>query len=138
MTGLGLPEVNRVTLSGRLTRDPEVRYAGDATPIASFTLAFHRRWVGRDGKAVEDTGFVTVRTYQRLAELCGQRLKKGSPVLVEGRLQMREWDDRQGGRQSRLEIRAENVHFLEKGPGAADAPGRETPQRTDEGGTAPA
>ena len=116
MTGLRLPEINRVILGGRLTRDPEARFAGDGTPVTSLALAFHRGYKGRDGQYVEETGYVTVRTYQRLAEVCGQRLKKGSPVLVEGRLQMREWKDGQGGRQTRLEIRAENVHFMEQVP----------------------
>jgi len=120
MAGVRLPEINRVILGGRLTRDPEARFAGDGTPITSLALAFHRRYRGRDGQPAEETGFATVRTYQRLAEVCGQRLKKGSPVLVEGRLQMREWKDRQGGTQTRLEIRAENVHFLEPGPDTVD------------------
>lgn len=121
MSELRLPEVNRVMLSGRLTRDAERRYAADGTAVTSFTLAFHRRFRARDGRLAEHTGFATVVTYQRLAEVCGQYLKKGSPVLVEGRLQMREWTTRQGGRQTRLEIRAETVHFLERTGGAADA-----------------
>jgi len=137
MAELRLPEVNRVILSGRLTRDPETRYAGDGTAVASFPLAFNRHYRGRDGKDVEETGFVTVRTYQRLAEVCGKRLKKGSPVLVEGRLQMREWPDRQGNRQQRLEIRAENVHFMAKVPEAAELPGLEAPRHRGEGGTGP-
>ncbi len=134
MTELRLPEVNRVILSARLTRDPEARYAGDGTPITSLALAFHRGYRGRDGQYVEETGYVTARTYQRLAEVCGQRLKKGSPVLVEGRLQMREWNDSQGRRQTRLEIRAENVHFLEK-LAAAEPPRPEAPQRIEGGRT---
>ena len=137
MTGLRLPEINRVILGGRLTCDPEARYAGDGTPITSLALAFHRGFKGRDGQPMEETGYVTVRTYQRLAEVCGQRLKQGSPVLVEGRLQMREWKDGQGGRQTRLEIRAENVHFMEQAPSAAERPGPGTSQRTDESGRAP-
>jgi single-strand DNA-binding protein len=137
MTELRLPDVNRVILSGRLTRVPEKRYAGDGTPISSFTLAFHRRYRGEGGRYVEDTGFVSVRAYQRLAELCGQRLGKGSPVLVEGRLQMREWTDRDGKRQTRLEIRAENVHFLERVAEPAELPGLEAPQPTDESGESP-
>jgi single-strand DNA-binding protein len=137
MTGLRLPEINRVILGGRLTRDPEARFAGDGTPITTLAVAFHRGFRGRQGQYQEETGYVTVRTYQRLAEVCGQRLKKGSAVLVEGRLQMREWKDGQGGRQTRLEIRAENVHFMEQVPGAAVQPGPRNPQRTDEGGRLP-
>ena len=137
MTELRLPEVNRVILGGRLTADPETRYAGDGTPIAAFSLAFHRRYRGRDGQATEETGFVAVRTYQRLAEVCGTYLRKGSPVLVEGRLQMREWKDGQGARQTRLEIRAENVHFMAKAPEVRERPGPGATRQTDEGGRTP-
>ena len=137
MTGLRLPEINRVILGGRLTRDPEARYAGDGTPVTTLALAFHRGFRGRDGKFQEESGYVTVRTYQRLAEVCGERLKKGNAVLVEGRLQMREWKDGQGARQTRLEIRAENVHFMEQAPNAEAQAGPEVPKRTDEGGRAP-
>ena len=114
MTELKLPEINRVLLSGRLTRDPERRYAADGTEITSLDLAFHRRYRGRDGALAEHTGYVTVLTYQRLAEVCAQYLRKGSAVLVEGRLQMREWTTPQGAKRQRLELRGESVHFLEK------------------------
>ena len=122
MTELKLPEVNRVFLSGRLTRDPEPRYAADGTAVTSFTLAFHRRYRSREGKMVEQTGFATVMTYQRLAEVCAAYLAKGRAALVEGRLQMREWATR-SGKQQRLEIRADAVHFLEKAPEGASPVG---------------
>ena len=114
-----MPEVNRVILSGRLTRDPDRRYGADGTAVTSFPIAFHRRYRGRDGRAAEQTGFVTVMTYQRLAEVCAQYLKRGSAVLVEGRLQMREWTGPQGERRERLELRGESVHFLDKPPARA-------------------
>jgi single-strand DNA-binding protein len=120
---LKLPEINRVMLSGRLTREPEKRYAADGTPVASFTLAFHRRYRTREGSWEEHTGFVTVLSYQRLAEVCAQYLRTGSPVLVEGRLQMREWTSARGEKRQSLELRAESVHFLEKVPaGTTEAP----------------
>ena len=125
MTELKLPEVNRVLVSGRLTRDPDRRYAQDGTAVTGFPIAFHRRYRGRDGKPAEQTGYVEVMTYLRLAEVCGEYLKRGSAVLVEGRLQQREWVGPQGGKRSRLEIRAEMVHFLERRPeGAAAAESR--------------
>jgi len=114
VTELKLPEINRVLLSGRLTRDPERRYAADGTEITSLDLAFNRHYRGRDGKLAEHAGYVTIVTYQRLAEVCAQYLRKGSAVLVEGRLQMREWSTPQGAKRQRLEIRGELVHFLEK------------------------
>lgn len=130
MSELRLPDINRVLLSGRLTRDPDRRYAADGTPITGFDIAFHRHFRGRDGKLVEQTGFATVMTYQRLAEVCAQYLHKGSAVLVEGRLQMREWTGAQGETRQRLEIRGESVHFLERV--SADAAGG--PPATAEGG----
>ena len=119
--GLRLPELNRVLLSGRLTRDPDKRYAADGTPVTSFSLAFHRRFRTRGGAAAEHTGFVTVMTYQRLAEVCGQHLHAGSAVVVEGRLQMREWKGARGERRQSLELRADSVHFLDKAPAGAGA-----------------
>jgi len=116
MSELRLPDVNRVMLSGRLTREPDKRYAPDATPVTSFDLAFHRRFRNRDGSSGEQTGFVAVITYQRLAEVCGVYLHKGSAVLVEGRLQMRTWRAEKGEQRSRLEIRADSVHFLDRKP----------------------
>ncbi|HYM82171.1 MAG TPA: single-stranded DNA-binding protein [Candidatus Limnocylindria bacterium] len=116
MTELKLPEINRVTISGRLTGDPDRRYAADGTAVTSFAMAFSRRYRARDGSAAEQTGYVMVMTYQRLAEVCGQYLQRGSPVLVEGRLQMREWLAAQGEKRTRLEIRGEMVHFLERRP----------------------
>ena len=125
MTELKLPEINRVLLSGRLTRDPDKRYSPDGTPVTGFSLAFHRHYRGRDGKLAEQTGYVNVVTTQRLAEVCAQYLQKGSAVLVEGSLQMREWSSPQGEKQKRLEVRGESVHFLERKPaeeGAAEPP----------------
>ena len=132
MTELKLPEVNRVLLSGRLTRDPERRFAPDGTSVTSLPLAFHRRYRGRDGRPAEQSGFVTVLTYRRLAEVCAQYLKKGSAVLVEGRLQWREWQAR-GERRQRLEIRGESVHFLEKAPGGAPPSGGAALAEPEEG-----
>jgi single-strand DNA-binding protein len=130
MTDLRLPEINRVLLAGRLTRDPDKRFGADGTAVTRFDLAFHRRYRTRAGAMAETTGFIAVGTFQRLAEVCGEYLRKGSPVLVEGRLQQREWQTPQGEKRSRLEIQAENVHFLERRPEpqAADAQER-TPEK---------
>ena len=122
MSELKLPEINRVTLSGRLTRDPDKRYAQDGTPVTSFTLAFHRRYRTREGTWAENTGFVTVMCYQRLAEVCAQFLRTGSPVVVEARLQMREWTTTRGEKRTALELRGESVHFLEKPNAAGEEP----------------
>jgi single-strand DNA-binding protein len=117
LSELKVPEVNRVMLSGRLTHDPDRRYATDGTPVTRLSLAFHRRYRSRDGRWSEQTGFATVMTYRRLADACAHHLHKGNAVLVEGRLQMREWEGERGQRKQRLEIRADSVHFLEKSVG---------------------
>lgn len=122
MTDLRLPELNRLILSGRLTRDPDRRYASDGTAVTTLPLAFHRRYRTRDGKLAEHTGYVTVMCYQRLAEVCAQYLHTGSAVVVEGRLQMREWTNARGEKQHVLEVRAESVHFLDKAPGGGTPP----------------
>ena len=127
MTQLKLPEINRVLLSGRLTQDPELRYAADGTAVTGLSLAFHRHYRTRTGTSAEHTGFVNVMAYQRLAEVCGQYLHKGSPVLVEGRLQAREWLGTRGEKRTRLEIRAEMVHFLERRPGESPPQAGELP-----------
>jgi len=116
MAELRLPEINRVVLSGRLTREPDKRYAADGTTVTRFTLAFHRRFRSAKGAWTEHTGYVPVASYQRLAEVCAQYLHTGAPVLVEGRLQMREWTSTRGEKRQSLELRAESVHFLEKAP----------------------
>jgi single-strand DNA-binding protein len=131
VTELRLPEINRVLLSGRLTHDPERRYAADGTHITNFPIAFNRRYRDRRGNLAEQTGFVTVMTYQRLAEVCGQRLRKGNAVLVEGRLQMREWSGPRGEKRQRLEIRGELVHFLEKLPAAPAGSGERAKEAED-------
>jgi single-strand DNA-binding protein len=120
VTELRVPEINRLVLAGRLTRDPDRRYGSDGTAVTRFDIAFHRRFRTRSGQVGESTGYVAVNTYQRLAEVCGEYLKKGSPVLVEGRLQLREWQAPRGETKSRLEIQADSVHFLERRPEAPE------------------
>jgi single-strand DNA-binding protein len=128
MSELRVPEINRVTLSGRLTRDPDKRYASDGTEVTRLDLAFHRRFRSREGQWSEQTGFVTVICYQRLAEVCAKYLRTGSPVLVEGRLQMREWTGARGEKKQSLELRADSVHFLEKATADGELPDASVPE----------
>ena len=103
------------------------RYAPDGTAVTNFGLAFHRHYRTREGRSAEHTGFVNIVTYQRLAEVCGQYLTKGSAVLVEGRLQMREWQTPRGDNAARMEVRGEMVHFLERRPEGAPPIADEAP-----------
>lgn len=110
--------LNRVILIGRLVKDPELRYTPGGAAVAGFTLAVDRPFVNRDGG--RDTDFLDIVTWRKLAETCANNLSKGRLVAVEGRLQIRSYDDSQGVRRKKAEIVADNVRFLDwpkdKGP----------------------
>jgi len=119
-----LPALNKVMLAGRLTRDPEVRYAGDA-PVANLGLAVNRRYKDKNGEWKDDTCFVNVVFWRKQAELVNQYLKKGSAVLVEGRLQSRSWDTKEGEKRNTLEVLGDRVEFLDRLARRGDSPGGE-------------
>ena len=119
-----LPALNKVMLAGRLTRDPEVRYAGDA-PVANLGLAVNRRYKDKNGEWKDDTCFVNVVFWRKQAELVNQYLKKGSAVLVEGRLQSRSWDTKEGEKRNTLEVLGDRVEFLDRIARRGDSPGGE-------------
>lgn len=106
---------NRVVLMGNLTRDVDLRRTSGGTPVADLGLAVNERFRNKEGEQVESTCFVDVVVWQRLAEVCGEYLHKGSPVMVEGRLQLDQWKTDDGERRSRLRVRAERVAFLPDG-----------------------
>ena len=108
--------VNSVILGGNLTRDPEVRYTPSGSAVANFGLAVNRTYRSRDGDKKEEVNFFDVETWGRQAETCGEYLKKGSPVLVEGRLKQDTWENREGQKRSKVKIRAMRVQFLPGGP----------------------
>ncbi len=113
---------NKVILMGNLTRDPDVRLAGTGgMKVARLALAVNERRKDRNGNVQEHPVFVDVDAWDKLAELCGQYLAKGSSILVEGRLQMDAWE-KDGVRHQKLKVRANTVKFLpkvERLPGAA-------------------
>src|SRR5947199_2840046 len=109
---------NRVILAGNLTRDPEVRYTPKGMAIAKFGLAINRTWKNESGETKEEVTFVDVDAFGRTAEVISQYLKKGRPILVEGRLKLDQWDDKQTGqKRSRLGVILENFQFLDSGRG---------------------
>ena len=103
---------NVVILAGNLTRDPEVRQAGDGLTVADLGLACNERYRNKDGDMVDKPCFVDVVVWGKPAEACGQYLKKGAPALVEGRLQLDQWQTKEGEKRSRLRVRADRVQFL--------------------------
>ena len=113
---------NKVILMGNLTRDPDVRTAAaSGMKVARLGLAINERRKGRDGQYTDIPVFVDVDAWDRLAELCGQHLTQGSPVLVEGRLQMDTWE-KDGVRHQKLKVRATSIKFLPR-PDRAQQPG---------------
>lgn len=106
--------LNRATLIGNVTRDPEVRTTTQGTNVATFSVATNLRWVGANGERQDKTEYHNVVTWRKLAEICAQYVKKGSKIYIEGRLQTRSWDDAQGQKHWRTEIVADNVILLDR------------------------
>lgn len=115
-----MASLNRVFLAGNLTRDPEVRHAPSGDAVGDLQLAVNRTYRTRDGQEKEETCFVGIVVWGRQAETCAEYLQKGSPVLVEGRLQYEQWE-KDGRKNSRLRVRASRVQFLSsRGGGGGD------------------
>jgi single-strand DNA-binding protein len=104
---------NRVVLVGNLTRDPELRYTPKGTAIAKIGIAVNRVWTTEAGEKKEEVTFVDVDVFGRTAENVGQYMRKGRPILIEGRLKLDQWDDKQSGqKRQKLGVVAETVQFL--------------------------
>ena len=114
MSDVKLVSINKVMLSGRLTRDPELRYTPSGVAVITFSLALNRRYKDQSGEWKEEVSFVNVVAWQRQAELVSEYLKKGSAAFVEGRLQSRSWETSEGSKRSVLEVRAERIQFLDR------------------------
>lgn len=116
--------LNKVFLMGNLTRDPELRYVPSGTAVANFTIAVNRVYKDHSGEKKEEASFIRVVVWGRMAEVCGEYLVKGKPVLVEGRLKSRTWDGQDGQKRSALDVIADRVQFMgtrDKKDGAFDA-----------------
>ncbi len=104
--------LNHITIMGRLTRDPELRYTQSQTPVASFTLAVDRDFGGRDG-GEKQTDFIDCVAWRQTAEFVSKYFQKGSMAVVSGRLQIRDWTDREGGKRRSAEVVVDNIYFGE-------------------------
>ncbi len=102
---------NKVIIAGNLTRDPELRYLPSGTAVANMRLATTRRYKGKTGDMVDEVCFIDVQVFGRQAETCGEYLKRGSNVLVEGRLKLNEWESEQGKR-SKVVVTGERIQFI--------------------------
>lgn len=131
---------NKVILVGNLTRDPELRYTPKGMAIAKIGLAVNRSWSNEAGEKKEEVTFVDVDAFGRQAETLAQYMKKGSPLLVEGRLKLDQWDDKQTGqKRSKLGVVVEGFQFLGGGRGEGGGGGGEpAPRRQAPSSSAPA
>jgi len=113
---------NKVILAGNLTRDPELRYTPKGTAIARLGIACNRKWKSETGELKEEVTFVDVDAFGKTAETIGQYLKKGRPILIEGRLRYDTWEDKQSGqKKSKLGVVLESFQFLDSGGGRGEA-----------------
>ena len=116
---LRLPEQNTVLLTGRLTRDPELKYTASGTAMCRFGLAVNRRYKDpKSGEWKDDATFVNVVTWREAGERVGKAVKKGTPVHVEGRLRSYDFQDKEGNKRSGIEVEARRVQILEKASAA--------------------
>ncbi|MCC6490704.1 MAG: single-stranded DNA-binding protein [Candidatus Hydrogenedentes bacterium] len=129
MSNLRMPEINHVTLAGRLTRDPDLRYTPSGAAVCTFSVAVSRKFKTKDGETKEQVYFGNVEAWQKMAEWLGQELKKGRPVLVEGSLATDEYEGKDGAKKSRTKINAIRVQPLDwadKDGGQTQAPATRT------------
>lgn len=101
-----MPNLNKIIIAGRLTKDPETKTTPDGTTITNFSLAVNRYY-----KDKEETEFFNVVTFNKTAENVGKYLSKGTVAIVEGRLQTRNWEDKEGNKRTSVEVVADNVQF---------------------------
>tara|TARA_R110002095_G_scaffold165188_5_gene143400 strand:+ start:377 stop:823 length:447 start_codon:yes stop_codon:yes gene_type:complete len=125
---------NKVILVGNLTRDPQVRYTPGGTAVNEIGLAVNRSWFDKNSNSrKEETTFVDVTLWGRSAEVASEYLTKGRSVLIEGRLQLDQWDDKESGqKRSKLKVVGENMTMLGSGNGGGQQ-GQSQQQPTDDG-----
>jgi single-strand DNA-binding protein len=114
MADLKMPEVNYVIVSGNLTKDPVFRQTTNSTPVVNFSIASNRKYKDSSSQWQEDVCYVGVVAWNKLAESCKERLRKGSAVLVDGELQSRNWKSEEGYNRSIVEIKARRIQFLNR------------------------
>ena len=107
-----MASVNKAIIVGNLGSDPEVRYTPSGQAVASFSIATREQWTSKNGEKGEKTEWHRIVAWARLGEICGEYLHKGSQVYIEGRIQTRSWDDRDGNKRYTTEIVAQTMQML--------------------------
>ena len=118
-----MPDLNEVRLIGRLTRDPELRATPAGASVCSFGLATHRKYKGNDGALRDETTFVEIICWGKVAENVSKYMKKGRLIFIAGRLKFESWDDKQTGqKRNKLSVVADSVQFLDHGSATPEQP----------------
>ena len=107
--------LNKIFLIGNLTRDPQLSYTPNQTPVVDFGMAVNRKWKGKDGQEKEDVCFVDCRMFGKRAETINKYMSKGKPLLVEGRLSYDQWEAQDGTKRSKHRVTVENIQFMPDG-----------------------
>ena len=123
--------LNKAIIIGNLTRDPEIKALPSGVKVASFGVATNRVWKDKNGVKQENVDFHNIVVFGRQAEIVGQYMKKGSSILVEGRMQTRSWDDAAGVKKYRTEIIADRIQFGPRKEGSGSAYSAPTPVQED-------
>lgn len=124
--------MNRVTLIGRLGKDPEVRYTPNGKAVGNFTIATDETWTDKGGAKQKKTEWHRIVVWDKQAELCAEYLSKGRQVAIEGKLQTREWTNKEGVKQYTTEIVASHVEFLGSKEDGSGSRAKSAPPRDDD------
>ena len=124
--------VNKVILLGNLGRDPELRYTPNGSPVATFTLATNEQWKDKDGNKQEHVEWHRIVAFGKLAEICGEYLRKGRQVYIEGSIRSRSFKDREGNDRTVSEVRADNLVMVGRAEGGGAEGGRSTAEKPPE------
>jgi single-strand DNA-binding protein len=122
--------INKVILIGNLGADPDLRYTSGGTAVCNMRLATNESYKDSNGETVEKTEWHSIVAWARLAEICGQYLKKGSTIYIEGSLQTRQWEDRDGNTRYTTEVKAQEMQMLDSRDGGGNPNGyNQAPQQ---------
>jgi single-strand DNA-binding protein len=127
-----MASLNKVMLIGNLGADPEIRYTPSGAAVANFNMATKAQWTTKEGEKEDRTEWHRIVAWRRLGEICGEYLHKGSLVYIEGRLQTRSWEDRDGNKRYTTEIVAQGMQMLDRAGQSAEAVSTEERFPTEE------
>jgi single-strand DNA-binding protein len=124
-----MASVNKIILIGNLGKDPETRYLPSGEAVTNFSIATSEKWKNKSGEPQEHTEWHRISTFGKIAEICGEYLKKGAPVYIEGKIRTRKWQDKEGQDKYSTEIIADRMQMLGKREAHENRPAQEAEPR---------